>query len=197
MLGVVLDPTLSWEKHINHVVQKCNGLLISLYRFRRHFSQNILRNLINIHVFPYITYCLFGVGWSEQKLNLPEYKKIINFAARIVTGARRADRIGPILQALGWERVERLVERKDATKMYQVLTQEFGPAAVRSMFTPRSAVSSRSTRSTEVGCLEAPPRCRLACTQRAFRYRAAATWNALSPETRDTRSMRVFKPALR
>ena len=45
-------------------------------------------------------------------------------------------------------------------------------------------------------CFEVP-RCRLACTQRAFRYRAAATWNDLSPESKDTRSVRVFKRALR
>ena len=41
------------------------------------------------------------------------------------------------------------------------------------------------------------PRCRLVCTQRSFRYRAAATWNDLSPEVTGSRSVRVFKRAIR
>ena len=143
MLGVVLDPILSWEKHISHVVQKCNALLISLYRFRHHFSQDILQKLINIHVFPHIIYCL-SVWGGPNKTQLVRIQKTINFAARVVTGAGRTDRIGPTLQALGWERVERLVEMKDAVKMYKLLTKELGPPAIRSMFVARSAVSHRS-----------------------------------------------------
>ena len=115
-------------------------------------------------------------GVEPTKRNLLKLTKNINFAARVVTGARRTDRIGPTLQALGWERVERLVEMKDAVKMYKLLTQKLGPPAVRSMFVTRSAVSHRSTRSTEAGRLELP-QCRLVCTQRSFRYRAAATWD--------------------
>ena len=195
MLGVVLDPILSWEKHISHVVQKCNALLISLYRFRHHFSQDILQKLINIHVFPYIIYCL-SVWGGANKTQLARIQKTINFAARVVTGARRTDRIGPTLQALGWERVERLVEMKDAVKMYKLLTKELGPPAIRSMFVARSAVSHRSTRSTEAGRLELP-RCRLVCTQHSFRYRAAATWNDLSPDVTGSPSVRAFKRAIR
>lgn len=116
----------------------------------------------------------------QTKLNLLEYKKIINFAARVVTGARRTDRISPTLQALGWERVERLVEMKDVFKVHKILTQDLGPSAIRSQFAKRSDVSCRSTRSTEAGRLELPL-CRLTGTQRAFRYRAAAAWNRLAP----------------
>ena len=137
----------------------------------------------------------FGLGWGQQT-QLFRIQKTINFAARVVTGARRTDRIGPTLRALGWERVERLVEMKDAVKMHKLLTQELGPPAVRSMFVARSAVSHRSTRSTEAGRLELP-RCRLVCTQRAFRYRAAATWNKLSPDVTGIRSVRDFKRAIR
>ena len=195
MLGVVLDPTLSWDKHVSCVVQKCNALLISLYRFRHHFSQDVLKNLIMIHVFPHIMYCL-SVWGGANKIQLARIQKVINFAARIAAGTRRTDRIGPTLQALGWERVERLVEIKDAVKVHSVLHREAGPAAIRSMFVTRSAISSRSTRSTDAGRLELP-RCRLACTQRSFRYRAVATWNRLSPDVAGIESERAFKRAIR
>ena len=105
------------------------------------------------------------------------------------------DRIGPTFQALGWEWVERLVEIRDAIKMHKALNQELGPVSIRSMFVARSAISCRSTRSTDAGRLELP-RCRLNCTQRAFRYRAAATWNSLLPEVTELRSIRDFKRAI-
>ena len=133
---------------------------------------------------------------GANKIQLVRIQKVINFAARIVAGTRRTDRIGPTLQALGWERVERLVEIKDAVKVHNVLHREVGPAAVRSMFVTRSAISSRSTRSTDAGRLELP-RCRLACTQRSFRYRAAATWNRLSPDVAAIETERAFKRAIR
>ena len=40
-LGIVIDPVLSWDAHISQVVKKCNGILISLYRFRSHFPQTL------------------------------------------------------------------------------------------------------------------------------------------------------------
>ena len=105
LLGVVIDPILSWEDHIGHVVKKCYGILISLYRFRHHFSQDTLKLLIETHVFPHILYCLSAWG-GATKTQLYRIQKIINFAARVVTGVRRGDRISPALQALGWHRVE-------------------------------------------------------------------------------------------
>ena len=39
LLGVTIDPCLSWDVHIGQIVRRCNALLISLYRFRHHFNQ--------------------------------------------------------------------------------------------------------------------------------------------------------------
>ena len=49
----------------------------------------------------------------------------------------------------------------------------------RSLFITRTAVSQRTTRSTEAGALELPT-FRLSMSRRAFSYRAASSWNRLS-----------------
>jgi len=195
LLGVVIDPFLSWDSHISQVVKKCNALLISLYRFRHHFTQDMLKLLIETHVFPHILYCL-SVWGGAAKNQSGRIQKVINFAARVVTGARRRDRISPALRALGWDRFEGLVEVRDLIKVYKALHHELGPPAVRGMFVARSAVSSRVTRSTEAGHLELP-RYDLTVARRTFRYRATVAWNRLPLSVAESRSLTIFKHAIK
>ena len=194
LLGVTIDAFLSWEDHISQIVRKCNGILISLYRFRHHFSQSALKRLIEAHVFPHITYCLSAWGGANKK-HLSRIQKILNFAARIVTGIRRGDRIGHAFETLGWHRIEEMVDTRDAIKMFKVLYSDMGSPAVREMFTTRNVVSSRSTRATDSGKLHVP-RCKLENTKRFFRYRAAQKWNSLPNKSKSCVSLLAFKRAL-
>ena len=105
---------------------------------------------------------------------------MVNFGARVVSGVRKYDHISPTLAALGWSGVRELVARRDSIGVYRALRDPQAPVAVRSLFVPRAAVSQRSTRSTEAGALQLPA-FRLSTSRRAFSYRAASTWNRLSP----------------
>ena len=70
LLGVVLDPELSWDKHISQVSKKCNYILISLARFKHRFSKDALKAIIQAHVFPHILYCISvwgGAGRTQLK----------------------------------------------------------------------------------------------------------------------------------
>ena len=195
LLGVTLDPCLSWDIHIGQVVKKCNALLISLYRFRHHFTRETLKILIETHVFPHIIYCISVWGGTTKK-QLARIQKIINFSARVVTGARCRERIGPALETLGWSRVEQLVRERDVLKVYKALKNQRYPSTIRNMFTPRNAVSCRATRSSVTGALELP-RCKLSASQRGFRYRAAAEWNKLSPVVTEKRTLSSFRTSFR
>ena len=58
VLGVIIDSKLTWEMHVSAVVQKCNKILVTLYKFRHYFSSDIRKLIIQAYVFPHITYCL-------------------------------------------------------------------------------------------------------------------------------------------
>ena len=88
MLGVTLDPTLSWEKHTSNVAKKCNSILC-LYKIRHHLSPDILNLLIQCHAFPHILYCL-SVWGGAAACHLHRVQKVVNFGARIVSGVRIA-----------------------------------------------------------------------------------------------------------
>ena len=116
LLGVTFDPYLTWGAHITQIVRRCNALLISLSKFRHHFDQETIKLLIETHVFPHILYCI-SVWGGTTKNHLTRIQKLINFSARIVTGLRRRERVGPALASLGWTRVEQLVWERDVLKV--------------------------------------------------------------------------------
>ena len=171
LLGVTLDQSLTWDRHISSVVRRCNGILVSLNRFRRHFTTEALITIIQAHVFSQIIYCLPVWGGAAEK-ELQRIQKVINFAARVVTGARRRDHITPALNSLHWSRIGELVEERDCLKVYRALNDVHIPCAVRDMFPRRCDVATRDTRLTHTEQVHLP-KVRLAVTQRQFKYRAA------------------------
>ena len=101
ILGVVDDPLLSWEAHISHVVQKCNKIIFSLYKFRHYFTSDALKILVQAYVFPHIVYCVCVWG-GAAKGQMHKIQKLINFSARIVTVFKKNQHITPALNSLHW-----------------------------------------------------------------------------------------------
>lgn len=177
MLGVTVDSTLSWAAHITTVTKKCNSILLSLYKIRHHLTPEVRKLLIQCHVFPHILYCL-SVWGGAYECHLLRVQKIINFGARVVTGARIFDHISATVEALGWHSVHDLVNQRDIRGVTRALNDSQAPSAIKSLFTTRSAVSQRTTRATLDGMLQTPA-FRLSTSRRAFSYRAATAWNKL------------------
>ena len=194
ILGVTADAALSWEGHISYVVQKCNKILFSLYRFRHYFTHDALKIIVQAYVFPHIMYCLCVWG-GAAKGQMHKIQKVINFSARIVAGVKKYEHITPTLNSLGWTRIDALVARRDATKVWKLLRTDDAPSSVRELLVPRSAVSSRETRGSDGGDLHLR-RCRLASSQRAFSYRGAVAWNALPQSVRGSQTIRTCKSAM-
>jgi len=176
------------------VVSKCNGILISLYKFRHFFSREVLKIIVQAYVFPYIHYCLCVWG-GAAKGQLYKIQKVINFAARVTTGSKKHLHISPALDSLGWPRIETMVTRRDLMKVFKALKQEGVPVNIRALFTPRTAVSTRETRASDRGSLQLR-KCRLSATQSVFSYRAAAAWNGLPPDISGVTTLGTFKSAI-
>jgi len=195
LLGVTVDQTLSWESHIGEVVRKSFPTSVALKRFRHHFTPEALRVLIQAHVLTHITYCLpVWAGATQEQLN--RVQRCINFAARVITGARKFDHISPSLKSLGWSRLPEIIKEKDCIKVFKAITSDAGPLAVRSMFVTRAQVSSRRTRHSERGALQLPWY-NLKLTKRCFPYRAICAWNDLPTTATSCKSIRSFKSCLK
>ena len=194
VLGVVIDQQLNWDSHISMVVRRCNAITASLFKIRHHLTPEVLQLLIQTHVFPHVLYCLSVWGGAAQ-CRLARIQKSINFAARLVTGVRRSERISPALASLEWSRVDAMITRHDCVQVFKAFNNQECPDAVRAMFTRRAEVSARVTRASDNGDLHLT-RPNLTLTQRSFSYRAAVAWNALPPAVRNEKTRRTFLSAL-
>ena len=166
VLGVIIDQSLTWESHVSLVVRRCTGILVSLYRFRRHFTTEALLAIIRAHVFSCILYCV-PVWASASGNQLKRIQKLLHFAARVVTGDRRADHMSPVLRSLGWLDTRDVISERDRTQVFRALNNPDAPKAMRRLVTRRRDSVSRDTRLARSDQLELP-RARLAATQRIF-----------------------------
>ena len=128
------------------------------------------------------------------KGQLQKIQKIINFAARLVTGLKKSQHITPALKSLNWPRIETLVAHRDLVKVFYSLMQN-SPLAIRELFSRRSDVSWRQTRASERGDLHVS-KFNLSASQRVFSHRAALAWNALPPLIRNKPTISAFITAL-
>ena len=78
ILGVTVDASLTWEKHVSAVVQRCYCTLIGLARMRHRLPRDVRKLLIEALVFPHVRYCVAvwgGCTSTQQK----RVQKCINF----------------------------------------------------------------------------------------------------------------------
>ena len=81
-LGVISDPTLSFDNHISTVVSSCMSKLSQISRIRFVFDEQLLETIINALVFSKLYYC--SSVWSSSSVcDIRKLHYVQNLAARI------------------------------------------------------------------------------------------------------------------
>ena len=100
-LGVTFDRYLSWEPHITQLSRKCVGILSAISHLRHYLPSGTLTTIVTALVFSHVRYCLSVYGNGSAK-NMATLQKIINFAARVISGKRKFHHISGVRESLGW-----------------------------------------------------------------------------------------------
>ena len=183
---------LSFDEHVTEVVSKCIGSLCQINRVKHLFDKSTRKTSINSLVLSKFFYCS-SMWASTTKTNIARLQKVQNFAARIVTGARKYDHITPILKELHWLPVAKQLEIRDTLMAFKCI-KGLAPPSLCNKFTTRSQVHSRNTRNNDKLNI---PFFRSATGQRSFSYRAAQLWNDLPESLTNMESFNVFKNAIK
>ena len=69
-LGVVINSTLKWDKHIAHISLKISRATGVIFRLSRIYHREILLTLYNTLILPHLSYCILVLG-SKIKNNHP------------------------------------------------------------------------------------------------------------------------------
>ena len=98
---MVFDRHLSFELHVDELVNRCIGLLIGLRHAKHRLPVDVMATVINGLVLSIIRYCIPVYG-SAPKQAIHRIQKVVNFCARVLSERRKYDHISDVLSQLGW-----------------------------------------------------------------------------------------------
>ena len=171
-LGVVMDPELTWEAHINTIINRCFGILIGLMHIRHIIPHSVLPRLVDSLVFSHIRYCAPVFG-SANRTAIARLQKVFNFSARVISGRRKFEHISDVLEELAWLPAADFIAHADLSLIHSILTSG-KPHLLRSYLSYNHEHVCRDTRQSHLLALS---RVRNNHGKRRFTYRAASLYN--------------------
>ena len=192
-LGVLFDQHLSWDAHVSALSRKCCGILAGLSHIRHYLPHEILPEIVTALVISHIRYCLVVYG-NGSSTNQRRIQKLINFAARVISGRRKFDHISDVCDTLQWLDAPSLSQYQTLCLLQKIrVTGQPNSLAEQFIVNCERPHRNRNTRQDHQLFL---PRARTEAGKRRFAYRAANQFNALPREFR-VMSTRQFRRALK
>jgi hypothetical protein len=156
-VGVHLDEFLTWEHHINHVINKISSSNFALNQIKKIVPRNIRKTVYNSLVKPHLEYSIIAWGNSNcDGLNRLKIKH--KQAIRNVANASYNAHVDPLLGSLG------LLNFEDTLTYYiadfvKTLFMNKAPSSFKQIFEPMSSlrVVKLKSESPKLKALEAFP----------------------------------------
>ena len=139
-LGVVLDPQLMFADRVLKTTPSCVSSLAQISRAKHVLDRRQLVAVINALLLHNV------VKHLEQKIC--RLQSVQNFAARIITGTVKFDRIIPALRDLRWLPLIQNLFFRDAVMVFKCMFGQ-APRYLSDQFTTRIAVTGYLTRSCQ------------------------------------------------
>ena len=190
-LGVVFDQCMTFTDHTDDVVRRCTGILIGLTHSRHCLPHATLITLVQGLVISLIRYCIsvYGTCNATQTARL---QKVLNFAARVVSGRRKFDHVSDVLRDLNWLTAHNMHLYHALIILKRALTSSL-PESLSDRLLQRRHMHQRTTRQNAMIHV---PGIRSESGRRRFLYSAVTAFNALPAGLRDL-NLRRFKSELR
>ena len=117
-LGVILDPCLTWNDHIEHIGNKISSRLGMLRRARKVIPKEACITLFNAMVLPLFDYCC--VVWDGCCQGNKNYlDRLLKRAAGIIAGRKATDT--DIQQTLKWPSLQCRREHQKCIQVYKCI----------------------------------------------------------------------------
>ena len=146
-LGVIFDRHLSFDSHIDHLVKRCTGTLLSLCHAKHGLPPEVLPRLVDGLVMLSLRYCVSVYGVTSGQLTR-KIQKCINFCARVLSGERKYDHISDTLRSLGWLSAGQLHQYSTAMALRRVIDVS-KPECVTELFVRNQEVHTCNTRTSD------------------------------------------------
>ena len=185
-LGVVLDPCLSWNEHIDYMGRKISARLGMLRKAHKVIPRESCITMYNAMILPLFDYS--AVIWDCcGKTNRDYLDKLQRRADSIIKGHRIPQ--SQVYHTFSWLSLQ---SRRDYLKCMLVFKCIHGlaPPYLLNEFSHSREYHSYNTRHRDLLRL---PLARTPKYQASFRYSGAKTWNTLLSDLRNVRDMSLFR----
>lgn len=175
-LGILMDPTLSWNEHCNYVINKVFSILAQLRRNFSYIPLHVRRTLVQALIFPHFDY-LLPLCTNISQTNLTKLQRAQNACVRFICNVHKFEHITPYYREL---RMLKLCERRTlllAILVWKVIKYQC-PSYIASSFKFMGDVHSRSTRSDSRMLLI--PLHRTTNFSQSLTVQAVHIWNSLA-----------------
>ena len=188
-LGLTFTDDLRWTSHVNNVLGKTAPLLGLLRRLRSSLSREALITIYTIYIRPKLEYA--SIAWCNLPGHLVDrLERLQRRAAKIILGLPlfRPSNHQALLQEIGWPTLHSRRRLQLAILAYKIATGTAPTHLNASAFPVREhAYSTRNTDHFQT------PIARTHVYQNSPLFLSASVFNELSPETRTSKSLALFK----
>ena len=190
-LGVHVDASLKFDKHIHETVKKINGKLAWLGRLRLTLPQNLLELVYKTYVLPLFDYACTVWGCTNANVNI--IQRLQNRAARIITGCFDIINVRGIslVKSLKWQNMQERINYFLCIHMYNCIHGNAPQHLVNSIVMACDAHEINTRLSNMLNVIL--PECQSQLFNRSFMYRASIVWNTLPEELKDCTTLDLFK----
>lgn len=189
ILGVELDDSLRFDKHINDICNKVGKQINALKRIKRHLDRECKRIIYNTYISSNLSYC--SVIWAfANATNTNKLENTNKRALRFVTGNSNFSYDDICVQ--GRElRIKSRCTKAIAVTLYKVKTG-MAPEYITDLFKPQA--SKYGMRDTDK--FKLPAYKTVLYGKNSLRYYGANLWNTIPMEIRASSSLSSFKSGL-
>ena len=190
LLGVKIDPLLSWTSQIDQVCSKISSRLFLLTKIKKFLNLDARKLYYSGYILPLIDYCC--VIWGNCNAgDLNRILKLQKRAARIILDTDPLSPSLPLFKKLGWMTVYDRIKYHKSLLVYKSLKKET-PSYLIDKFSYISDRNPYSLRDAANGDLVVPkPKTEL--YKKSFAYSGSVIWNKLPNLIRNSSSVKSFK----
>ena len=185
MLGLQLEQSLSWTKHIEHIYKKVAPALGLLKRVRDLYISRLIISAMKLSIYnalilPHLEYAC--VVWDGRDKGLAiKLQRLQNRAARIITRSSWEIRSCDILSELGWLPLDKRRYNQKKKLMNKIMNGK-APTYLEDLFRPKETVNQIELRDS-INKL-AVPLPKRDCYKQSISYSGSILWNNLATSER-------------
>ena len=188
-LGLILDPKLSFTKHINEKIVVARKGIGTLKHIAPYLPLKTRNQIYKMYIRPHLDYCdvIYHIPVNPNNL---DFSQTLNYqmnalertqyqAALAVAGAWKGTNRNKIYEELGWESLDQRRFFRRLTQFYKIMNN-LTPDYLK-VLTPRLQSHLYGSRSSNV---LRPIYCRTERYQNSFFPNSVNSWNNIGPELR-------------